>query len=61
MTKRAAGYRKRRNSLTFSRLSHTATLLANGQVLVVGGQSAGGVIGSAELYNPALAQRIGLC
>jgi N-acetylneuraminic acid mutarotase len=32
---------------------HTATLLANGQVLVAGGSGAGGVLSSAELYTPA--------
>jgi len=37
-------------SMTTAHSSHTATLLANGQVLVAGGFDAGT---SAELYNPA--------
>jgi N-acetylneuraminic acid mutarotase len=41
-------------SLNTGRANHTATLLANGQVLVAGGEDSGGnVIASAELYNPA--------
>ena len=35
-----------------ARLTHTATLLPNGKVLVVGGESNGVPIASAELYNP---------
>jgi N-acetylneuraminic acid mutarotase len=40
-----------------ARAGHTATLLANGQVLVVGGQHAlapDSVLTSAEVYNPAM-------
>ena len=41
-------------SLNFPRIGHTATLLANGQVLVAGGEdSQGHLIAAAELYNPA--------
>ncbi|HEY8009490.1 MAG TPA: kelch repeat-containing protein [Rudaea sp.] len=44
-------------SLSTPRLSHTATLLANGKVLVVGGVPSGTlptpVLDSAELYDPA--------
>jgi hypothetical protein len=36
------------------RYLHTATLLPSGKVLVAAGSSAGGVIASAELYDPAL-------
>lgn len=41
-------------ALNTPRTAHTATLLANGQVLVAGGEDSGGtLIASAELYNPA--------
>ena len=40
--------------LNFPRAGHTATLLADGQVLVAGGEdSSGNLVASAELYNPA--------
>jgi N-acetylneuraminic acid mutarotase len=41
-------------SLNTARWNHTATLLANGQVLVTGGSDANGtLLASAELYDPA--------
>jgi Tol biopolymer transport system component len=40
-------------SMQFGRVSHQATLLADGLVLVSGGQSGGAAIAQAELYNPA--------
>jgi N-acetylneuraminic acid mutarotase len=40
-------------SLNVKRLSHTATLLTNGQVLVAGGFCNGHMLSSAELYDSA--------
>jgi len=41
-------------SMKISRLYHTATLLANGEVLVAGGRTyAPGPLAEAELYNPS--------
>jgi N-acetylneuraminic acid mutarotase len=39
-------------TLNTPRTAHTATLLASGLVLVVGGENTGGFLVSAELYNP---------
>jgi len=40
-------------SLSTARAAHTATLLANGKVLVAGGYTPTGPAASAELYDPA--------
>ena len=40
-------------SMNTTRYGHTATLLPNGQVLVVGGDGDGGPMATAELYDPA--------
>jgi hypothetical protein len=40
-------------ALATARYEHTATLLANGKVLVVGGLGSSSVLGSCELYDPA--------
>ena len=42
----------RADSLTGARADHTATLLQNGQVLVVGGSGANSVLASAEQFDP---------
>ena len=44
---RAAG------SMADARVNHTATLLSDGRVLVIGGMGAGGALQSAELWDPA--------
>jgi hypothetical protein len=49
----AASFNKR-GSMNAARESHTATLLANGNVLATGGDNyTNGFLASAELYNPA--------
>lgn len=40
-------------TMAAARSDHTATRLPNGKVLIVGGNSAGGSVASAELYDPA--------
>jgi hypothetical protein len=40
-------------SMTVARWSHTATLLQNGKVLIVGGHDSSNQLVSAELYDPA--------
>jgi hypothetical protein len=52
----ASGTFQKTGSMNVARTSHTATLLANGEVLVAGGDNSGvggGWLASAELYNPA--------
>jgi hypothetical protein len=41
------------SSLNKARYAHTATLLSNGMVLIVGGSDNSSVLPDAELYNPA--------
>ena len=49
-----AGSFSNTGSMNAARLYHTATLLANGEVLVAGGENyTDGYLDSAELYNPA--------
>jgi N-acetylneuraminic acid mutarotase len=40
-------------ALKDARISHTATVLKNGQVLVVGGSGTSAILASAELYDPS--------
>ncbi len=41
------------NSMNYSRLCHTASMLTNGKVLVTGGlDNAGSYLNSTELYQP---------
>ena len=42
-------------SLCTASYSHTATLLSDGTVLIVGGSGAGGALSRVELFNPAIA------
>ena len=49
----ANGKWSRTGSMTTGRSGATATLLANGEVLIAGGGNNGGALASAELYDPA--------
>src|SRR4051794_7545078 len=49
----AAGAFSPTASMAVERQLHTATLLANGQVLVAGGEGNSGTLQSAEVYDPA--------
>src|SRR5439155_1527230 len=49
----ATGTWTRTSSLAIARQDHTATLLANGKVLVAGGANDTAILASAELYDPA--------
>jgi hypothetical protein len=39
--------------MNLERRGHTATLLSDGRVLIVGGENAGGPVGPAEIFDPA--------
>jgi Galactose oxidase, central domain/Kelch motif/PKD domain len=49
----AAGTWSATGSMSTARYHHTATLLANGKVLVTGGYGSSGSLSTAELYDPA--------
>ena len=54
----ASGTFQRTGSMNVARISHTATLLSNGEVLVAGGDNSslgGNCPSSAELFNPSRA------
>src|SRR5438876_10031421 len=42
-------------TMQVARQGHTATLLADGRVLIVGGENASGPVSEAEIFDPALA------
>jgi N-acetylneuraminic acid mutarotase len=46
------GFWSQASAMLSSRYDHTATLLPNGKVLVVGGYGGGGMLASAEIYSP---------
>jgi len=49
----ASGNWSNAGSMSVARQYHTATMLANGQVLVAGGVNDTAFLSSAELYNPS--------
>jgi hypothetical protein len=42
-----------KTNLNIERRGHTATQLANGKVLIVGGENANGLVGASEIFDPA--------
>src|SRR2546430_693927 len=42
-----------KTELNVERRGHTATQLANGKVLIVGGENANGLVGTSEIFDPA--------
>lgn len=44
------------DALNIPRVDHTATLLPDGKVLILGGSNAAGTLASAEMYDPASGQ-----
>src|SRR5262245_59678318 len=48
----ASGSWSSTGGLSTARANHTATLLPDGRLLVSGGENAGGVLASAEIYAP---------
>src|SRR5438128_1540068 len=42
-----------KTDLNVERRGHTATQLANGKVLIVGGENANGLVGASEIFDPA--------
>src|SRR5262245_3923819 len=50
----AAGTWSTTGSMSGGRYAHTATVLADGRVLVAGGAGSSGFLKSAEIYDPAL-------
>src|SRR5262249_54856329 len=43
-----------KTDLNVERRGHTATQLANGKILIVGGENANGVVGASEIFDPVL-------
>jgi hypothetical protein len=41
------------SQLNVGRHSHTATLLENGKVLIIGGDNQNGIVSQAEIFDPA--------
>src|SRR5262245_61598434 len=42
------------SSMTIERRGHTATRLSDGRVLIVGGETANGILNQSEIYDPAI-------
>lgn len=53
---KTGGFNSLSPGLNSPRINHTATLLPDGKVLILGGSNSAGILASAEVYHPSIGQ-----